>query len=217
MPYLICLSSFGFTLWLIQATLEKNPYRFKIKVVACAHFLLLGLGALFFSHLELNEYGLVYGLLFSFCGDLCLGLRSKGKIYLPLGLLFFIFAQVAFLSIFPFHFFNIALFAVTMLIQILAIGTLTLKFGLNLPSNIALLAMLYDFLLIGVFILAIGSYQEVPSMIGFLRLSASFMFLLSDSILFTHYFIRPKQKAQVCLYLLLYQSAQMIFAFTLWL
>jgi hypothetical protein len=216
MQYLICLSSLVFTLLLISATIANRPDRFRYKLVACAHFLLLGVGALIFSHPSTGESGLLFGLLLSFCGDVCLGLRSRGKIYFMLGILFFILAQFAYLNAFPFNAFNPVLFCVTMLIQMLVIAGLMLKFGLALPMDIAPFVLIYDFALIGVFTLALGQYIDLDSAVNLLRFCGAFAFLLSDSILFTVYYIRPKRKVQIILYLFLYHLAQTFYALSLW-
>jgi len=216
MQYLICLSSLIFTLLLIRATIDNRPDRFRYKLYACAHFLLLGFSAFLFAHPSGTEAGLLIGLAFSFGGDVCLGLRSKRKIYFPLGMLFFILAQFAYLSVFPFRYFNPVLFGVTMFIQILMIGGLMIKFGLELPMDVAPVVMIYDFALIGVFTLAAGQYFAEVSFINQLRFIGAFAFLLSDSVLFTVYFIRPKRKVQIFLYLFLYHLAQTLYALSLW-
>lgn len=216
MQYLICLSSLVFTLILIRATLDHHPDRFRYKVVACAHFVLLGFGAMLFAHPSVSEAGLLIGLSFSFCGDICLGLRLKRRIYFPSGMLFFIFAQFAYLSVFAFRFFNPMLFGVTMFIQILMIAGLMMKFGFDLPLDAAPVVLIYDFALVGVFTLALGQCIASASSINLLRLCGASAFLLSDSILFTVYYIRPTRKVQIILYLFLYHLAQTLFALSLW-
>jgi len=216
MQYLICLSSLIFTLNLICATLDNRPDRLKYKLYACAHFLLMGFAAFIFAHPAVTEAGLLIGLSFSFCGDVCLGLRSKRKIYFPLGMLFFIFAQFAYLNVFSFHFFSPVLFGVTMFVQILLIAGLMMKFGLDLPMDVAPVLLIYDFALVGVFTLAFGQYLAAASFINLLRFCGALAFLLSDLILFTVYYIRPKRKVQIVLYLLLYHLAQTLFALSLW-
>lgn len=217
MPYIITVSSLLFTFQLIRVTLQNNPHRFTYKVIACVHFLLLGMTATLFVPVAKSEIGLLYGLFFSFVGDIFLGLRSKRKIHFNCGLFFFILAQFAYLSVFAFSSFNVLVFAITMLIQSMVIAALIRYRGLDLPVNIVPFVLLYDFILISVFTLAFGSYFQEPSLIHFLRLSGALFFLLSDSILFTVYFIRPKSKVQILLYMAFYHLAQLLYAFTLWL
>ncbi|MGB7595812.1 MAG: lysoplasmalogenase [Erysipelotrichaceae bacterium] len=216
MQYLICLSSLVFTLLLIRATLEHSPDRFRYKLFACAHFVVLGLGAWLFAHPAGAEAGLLIGLVFSFGGDACLGLRHKRKIYFPLGMLFFILAQFAYLSVFSFRYFNPVVFGVAMFIQILLIAALMMKFGLDLPMDVAPVVLIYDFALVGVFTLALGQYLAAASGINLLRFWGASAFMLSDSILFTVYYIKPKRKVQIILYLLFYHLAQTLFALSLW-
>jgi uncharacterized membrane protein YhhN len=217
MPYIITVSSLVFTFLLIRATLLNDPNRFTFKLIACAHFLLLGVSAMLFTSISKGETGILYGLLFSFCGDIFLGLRSRGKIFFNLGFAFFLVAQFAYLSIYSFSSFSMLVFAVTLFIQITGVTIFLLKQGLELSVNTAPFILLYDFILVGVFTLALGTYNLDNSWIHLLRLCGALFFLLSDSILFTVYFIRPKRKVQIILYLSLYHCAQLLYAFTLWL
>jgi uncharacterized membrane protein YhhN len=217
MPYIIIVSSLVFTFLLIRATLLNDPNRFTFKLIACGHFLLLGMSAMLFATVSKGETGILYGLLFSFCGDIFLGLRSKGKLYFKLGFSFFILAQCAYLSIYAFSSFNILIFVVMVFIQIIGVTGLLSKTGLDLPVNTVPFILLYDLVLVGVVTLAFGNYVQDHSWIHLLRLAGALFFLLSDTILFTVYFIRPKRKVQIILYLSLYHCAQLLYAFTLWL
>lgn len=143
-----------------------------------------------------GEVGLLYGLFFSFVGDIFLGLRSKRKIYFNCGLFFFILAQFAYLSVFAFSSFNILVFAITMFIQSMVIAALIRYRGLDLPVNIVPFVLLYDFILISVFTLAFGSYFQEPSLIHFLRFSGrfSFCFPTRSSLLSTSSVLKVKYR-----------------------
>ncbi len=217
MIVLIPLSSLVFTILLIFATLNDSPDRLWFKLMACAHFVVLGLGAFVYADPTIREYGILFGLSLSFLGDLFLALRHQSKRYFVLGIAFFTLAQFAYLSIYPWTSFHYPVFVIALSLQILTLWAFSQKGVLELPNKILPLLLLYDLALVAMVSFAFGLYSFEPNPVTLLRLASSLAFFLSDSILFMVYFIKPKKKARVYIaYLLLYHFAQTLIALSLW-
>lgn len=212
----IPLSSLVFTILLIAATLNDSPDRLWFKLMACAHFVVLGLGAFVYADPTTREYGILLGLVLSFLGDLFLALRRRSKNYFVLGIAFFTLAQFAYLSIYPWTSFQYPVFVIAFTLQILTLWAFGQKGVLELPHKILPFLILYDLALVAMVSFTSGLYSFEPNPVTLLRLVSSSAFFLSDSILFMVYFIKPKKKARVVAYLLLYHFAQTLIALSLW-
>ncbi len=216
MPIIFTVSAIFFLFLLIRLSLTTDSkMRFIIKVIACFHFVLLGLWASFTSVLSTSDSFIIIGLIVSFMGDFTLGLKHRFKIALPLGILFFAVAQ----------FFYILHFGISHLTLYLLIpfGILMFLFGyrafhsdqyrfqgLNIP--VAVYAGLMTLTLVA----SVVHFWNLPTISSQLSLLGVILFFISDFTLVHVYFYQKKSKTSIVLYLTCYHIGQLLLALSLW-
>lgn len=211
---LVC--SLIFTTILIWASLLESPHRFWIKLVACAQFVILAYVARYYAILTPDDHAILVGLIFAFFGDMFLGLRKVSSVFFLLGILMFTLTHLAYLSALVFQWDLLKVFAFLAICQVLFIVLSSRSKTIKVHGLIKPLIMLYDLCLIAVTSLSFVTLMSTQTPTVWIRFIASLAFLISDTILFGVYFMKPKTKPQIISYLALYHLAQTLYALSLW-
>lgn len=212
---LVC--SLIFTMILIWASLLESPHRFWIKLIACAQFVILAYVARYTTILSPDDNAILIGLVFAFFGDTFLGLRKVSSVFFLMGILMFTLTHLAYLSAMVFQWDMLKAFGVLALSQGLFIYFSSRGKTIKVHGLIKPLIILYDLCLIAVASLSFVTLLASPIPAIRFRFIASMAFLISDTILFGVYFVKPKTKPQIIAYLALYHLAQTLYAVSLWL
>lgn len=202
---------------LIRVTfLSHTKYRFLIKLITCLHFLGLGMYAILNHPVNLIKYLLFMGLLFSFIGDVFLGLKHRIKIGFLIGIGAFSIAQLYYLIYLQLSHFSFIPFILS--IFFLLIFWYYIKHSKNIEfTQKAYFLFVYIFLLSSTFFSSI-SYLSSNYNYASLLLSIGFIsFFISDIALFHVYFLKQKIDYLKIIYLLFYHFAQILIAYFLWL
>lgn len=201
---------------LIRATLNHSKTRLGIKMVTCALFVWLALIPAAKGRLNPSDVWILGGLGLSFMGDLALGLKTRGSVFMVVGLGFFTLAQFAYLRGFPIQVGGLWIWLGLCLFQTWILKRLYSRRPVELPRPIRLPVMLYDCLLVGVLALAVTAVLNDPSLKNWVRFGAGLTFTLSDTLLFGVYFAKPAKASETVAYLSLYHLAQILYALSLW-
>lgn len=212
---LVC--SLIFTTILIWASLLESPNRFWIKLIACAQFVILAYVARYYAMITPDDNAILIGLIFAFFGDVFLGLRKVSKVFFLMGLLMFTLTHLAYLSALEFQWDMFETFVILAIAQGLFFYLSSKGKIIKVHGLIRPLILLYDFCLLAVASLSFVTLISTQTPIQWIRFIASMAFLVSDSILFGVYFVKPKTKAQIITYLGLYHLAETLYALSLWL
>ena len=216
MIYLYLLSNLIFVTLLIQYTFKgESNTRFIIKMIACFHFVGLALFALTTKGYNSREIFLVVGLIFSFFGDLALGLKYKYRHALVLGLLFFMGAQVMYIISFGFNEFTLMIWLPLIMIGCIMAWRIRKnkhysfrKMGLGVIIYACLLSLMMSS--------ALSQWDLSLYSASFLCALGAILFLGSDFLLLHLYFYDHKKTSLVILYLILYHVGQNCLALSLW-
>jgi len=210
----------SYSVWLLLlirlTTSQSLKWRSWVKVITCAHFIVLGVGAVIEVGLHGNELFLILGLGCAFFGDLALGLKHKSKAMMGLGIGFFMLTMLMYST-----FFGINEVSIWLSIPIfLGLGLIYL----NISQS-----RLYDFKGFGPYVLMYGILLAImavtalsnslldPSNAAISRTLGALSLFLSDMILMHVYFYTIKKPNQITLYLVLYHVGQTLIALSLWL
>ena len=208
--YLICL-----TLLIRVTFLGHLKYRFIIKLITCLHFLALAVYAILNHPVPLLKYLLVMGLLFSFIGDIFLGLKHKIKIGFLVGLGAISIAQLYYLLYLQLSYFNYIPFILSILFLFFFWYYINHNKNIEFPQKAHFL-FVYVFLLSSTFFSSIfnlifhNNYSSLLLTIGFI------LFFISDITLFHVYFLKNKINSLKVIYLLFYHIGQILIAYFLW-
>jgi len=204
------------TLLIFVSIFKHSKYRLLIKLLTCAHYLGLALYAIHFNPIHLLKYLLAMGLIFSFIGDLFLGLKDKLKVGFLIGIGTFSVAQLYYLLYLQLSYFNYWPFILS--IVFILLFWQYVKFNPHIQfSQKAYFLIIYIILLSSTMFSSIfyliynQSYPNLILTIGFVS------FFISDMILFHVYFIEYKYKSLIIFYLIFYHIAQGLIAYSLWL
>jgi hypothetical protein len=217
MKELFVLSYILFLALLIRATfLNQIKYRLYLKLITCLHYLALGVYALLHHPVPLLKYLLVMGLIFSFIGDLFLGLKHRIKIGFLLGLGAFSIAQLYYLLYLQISNFNYIPFILSILFMFIFWKYIkdSPKFEFTHKSHFL---MIYIYLLSSTFFSAIFNLYtsyNIPNLILTIGFST---FFISDITLFHVYFLKAKINFLKIVYLFFYHLAQILIAYFMWL
>lgn len=215
MIYLYLLSNLIFVTLLIQLTFKgESNTRFITKMIACFHFVGLGLYALTTESLSHREIFLLLGLVLSFMGDLALGLKYKYKQALVLGLLLFMLAQVMYIISFGFNDFTWMIWLPLMLMGCFIAWRIRKNKHYEF-RNMGLGVIVYACLLSLMMSSALAQWDLNLYSASFLCALGAILFLGSDFLLLHLYFYDTKKTSLVILYLILYHVGQNFLAFSL--
>jgi uncharacterized membrane protein YhhN len=216
MIYLYVLSNVLFVALLIKFTFKgESNTRLIIKCVTSLHFVLLAIFALTYNGIDLDGTYLLLGLIFSFFGDLALGLKHKYRHALKLGLLTFMGAQIFYVLSF-----KITLESFMIWIPLLIFGSiLAIWIRKNRHYNFKKMGfgvIVYACLLSLMMSTALADWDLLLISASFLCALGAIFFLASDFLLLHLYFYDHKKTSPVILYLILYHVGQNLLAFSLW-
>jgi uncharacterized membrane protein YhhN len=184
-------------------------------LIACLHFVALALFALSTKQFNQREIFVSLGLIFSFIGDLALGLKYKYKQALILGLLFFMGAQVMYITSFGFNAYTFMIWFPLLLMMFFM--------GMHMQKNkhynfrkMELGVIIYACLLSLMMSTALAQWDLRLLSASFLCALGAVFFLGSDFLLLHLYFYDHKKTSLVILYLILYHLGQNLLALSLW-
>lgn len=204
------------TLLIFVSIFKHSKYRLILKLITCSHYLGLALYTIHNQPINLLKYLLMMGLIFSFLGDLFLGLKDKLKIGFLLGIGTFSIAQLYYLLYLQLSQFNYWPFILSIIFILLFWQYVRFNPHIRFTQK-AYFLIVYVFLLSSTMfssIFHLAYNQSYPILI----LSIGFMsFFISDMILFHVYFIEHKYKSLILFYLIFYHFAQCLIAYSLWL
>ncbi|NTW96217.1 MAG: lysoplasmalogenase [Erysipelotrichaceae bacterium] len=216
MIYYYLVSNLLFVCLLIQFTFKgESNIRFIIKLIACLHFVALALFALSTKQFNQKEIFLCLGLVFSFFGDLALGLKYKYKQALKFGLLLFMGAQVMYIISFGFNAYTFMIW-IPLLLMMYFMGVRIRKNKHYNFKNMGLGVIVYACLLSLMMSTALAQWDLRLLSASFLCALGAILFLGSDFLLLHLYFYDHKKTSLVILYLILYHVGQNCLALSLW-
>lgn len=197
---------------LIRVTfLNHTKYRFLLKVLTCSHFLGLGLVSMFIKEIPLLEYLILIGLIFSFIGDVFLGLKDSIKIGFILGVSSFSIAQLYYLLYFQMNHFNIFPFIFSLFFMLMFWRYVKQNEKIDFPSR-AYFLFVYIFLLSSTLFSSIFNLIYYHNELNLILMLGCILFFLSDITLFHVYFLKEKINILKIIYLLFYHIAQLLIA-----
>lgn len=204
------------TLLIFVSTFKHSKFRLILKLLTCAHYLGLALYAIHYNPINLLKYLLAMGLIFSFFGDLFLGLKDKLKVGFLIGIGAFSLTQLYYLLYLQLSYFNYWPFILSIVFILFFWQYVKYNPYINFTQK-AYFLIVYIFLLSSTMFSSIfllmdnQSYPNLLLTIGFVS------FFISDIILFHVYFIEYKYKSLIIFYIIFYHFAQCLIAYSLWL
>lgn len=212
MDKLFTISYFISLTLLIRVTfLNRNKYRFLLKIITCFHYLGLGIFSVLIKDVPLLKYVLLIGLLFSFIGDIFLGLKDTIKIGFILGVSAFSIAQLYYLLYFQMNFFSIIPFILSLVFMFLFWIYVRNNPKIEFPSK-AYFLFVYIFLLSSTFFSSIENLIYYHNELNLILMIGCILFFVSDITLFHVYFLKEKVSILKIIYLLSYHVAQLLIA-----
>ena len=212
MDKIFTISYFFFLTLLIRATFLNRPkYRLLLKINTCAHFLGLGIYAALTRDIHLLDYLLVMGLVFSFIGDVFLGLKNKLKIGFILGVSSFSIAQLYYLLYLQMYNFNYLPFIFSIIFMLLFWLYIKNNQKIDFPSKAYFLSV-YIFLLSSTLFSSIINLIVYHTELNLILMIGFLLFFISDITLFHVYFLKKKINSLKIVYLLFYHIAQILIA-----
>lgn len=197
---------------LIRVTfLNRNKYRFLLKIITCSHYLGLGIFSVLIKDVPLLKYVLLIGLIFSFIGDIFLGLKDTIKIGFILGVSAFSIAQLYYLLYFQMNFFSIIPFILSLVFMFLFWIYVRNNPKIEFPSK-AYFLFVYIFLLSSTFFSSIENLIYYHNELNLILMIGCILFFISDITLFHVYFLKEKVSILKIIYLLSYHVAQLLIA-----
>lgn len=217
MDKLFTISYFFFLTLLIRVTfLNRKKYRFTLKIITCTHFLGLGIYSALTKDIHLLDYFLILGLIFSFIGDVFLGLKDKIKIGFILGVSSFSIAQLYYLLFLQINNFNYIPFILSIGFMFLFWRYVTDNQKIEFPSK-AYFLFVYIFLLSSSSFSSIFYFINNSTEVNFILMTGFVLFFISDITLFHVYFLKKKIDYLKIVYLLFYHIAQILIAIYIYL
>jgi len=214
-PFIISYSVW-LSLLIRLTTSNALKWRFLVKMITCAHFLVLAGWAGIKYGLNDKALFLILGLGCSFLGDLALGLKYKSNWMMGLGFGFFMSAMLLYSS-----FFGINEVSIWLSIPIfLGLGLIFLNISQSKLydfKGFGPFVLLYGILLAIMAVTALSNSLLYPSNAAISRTLGALSLFLSDMILMHVYFYTIKKPNQITLYLVLYHGGQCLIALSLWL
>lgn len=217
MDKLFTISYFFFLTLLIRVTfLNRKKYRFTLKIITCTHFLGLGIYSALTKDIHLLDYFLILGLIFSFIGDVFLGLKDKIKIGFILGVSSFSIAQLYYLLFLQINNFNYIPFILSIGFMFLFWRYVTDNQKIEFPSKVY-------FLFVYIFLLSSSSFSSIfyfinnSTEINLILMTGFVLFFISDITLFHVYFLKKKIDYLKIVYLIFYHIAQILIAIYIYL
>ena len=217
MDKLFTISYFFFLTLLIRVTfLNRKKYRFTLKIITCTHFLGLGIYSALTKDIHLLDYFLILGLIFSFIGDVFLGLKDKIKIGFILGVSSFSIAQLYYLLFLQINNFNYIPFILSIGFMFLFWRYVTDNQKIEFPSKVY-------FLFVYIFLLSSSSFSSIfyfinnSTEINLILMTGFVLFFISDITLFHVYFLKKKIDYLKIVYLMFYHIAQILIAIYIYL
>ena len=197
---------------LIRVTfLNHNKYRFLLKIFACSHFLGLGIVSVLIKEVSLLEYLLLIGLIFSFIGDIFLGLKNSIKTGFILGVSSFSIAQLYYLLYFQMSYFSIIPFILSIVFMLIVYSYIRNNSKIEFPSK-AYFLFIYIFLLSSTLFSSIENLIQYHNELNLILMLGCVLFFISDITLFHVYFLKEKVSMLKIIYLLFYHVAQLLIA-----
>ncbi len=197
---------------LIRVTfLNRSKYRFLLKIIACSHFLGLGIYSVLIRDVTLLEYLLLIGLIFSFIGDVFLGLKDSIKVGFILGVSSFSIAQLYYLLYFQMSYFNIIPFILSLVFMLIFWRYVRNNPRIEFPSK-AYFLFVYIFLLSSTLFSSILNLIHYHNELNLILMLGCILFFISDITLFHVYFLKEKVSILKIIYLLFYHVAQLLIA-----
>lgn len=197
---------------LIRVTfLNHNKYRFLLKIIACGHFLGLGIVSVLIKDVSLLEYLLLIGLIFSFIGDIFLGLKNSIKTGFILGVSSFSIAQLYYLLYFQMSYFSIIPFILSIVFMLIVYRYIRNNSKIEFPSK-AYFLFIYIFLLSSTLFSSIENLIQYHNELNLILMLGCVLFFISDITLFHVYFLKKKINIHKIIYLLSYHIAQLLIA-----
>jgi len=203
------------TLLIIVSIFKHSKYRLIIKLITCTHYLGLALYAIHFQPINLLKYLLMMGLIFSFLGDIFLGLKDKLKLGFLIGIGKFSIAQLYYLLYLQLSQFNYWPFILSIIFILLFWQYVKYNPHIRFTQK-AYFLIVYVFLLSSTMFSSIFYYAMMPNYSSLVLLVGFIAFFISDMILFHVYFIEHKYKSLIFFYLIFYHFAQCLIAYSLW-
>lgn len=197
---------------LIRVTfLNHSKYRFLLKIIACSHFLSLSIYSVLVRNVTLLEYLLLMGLVFSFIGDILLGLKDSIKIGFILGVSSFSIAQLYYLLYFQMSYFNIIPFILSLIFMFIFWRYVRNNSKIEFPSK-AYFLFIYIFLLSSTLFSSILNLIHYHNELNLILMLGCILFFISDITLFHVYFLKNKINLLKIIYLIFYHIAQLLIA-----
>jgi len=214
--YFIISYIIALTLLIYVSIFKHSKYRLIIKLITCTHYLGLALFMIINHSIPLLKYLLVMGLIFSFIGDLFLGLKEKLKLGFLIGIGSFSITQLYYLLYLQLSHFNYWPFVLSIIYILLFWQYVKLNPHIQFTQK-AYFLIVYIFLLSSTMFSSIFHLiynQSYPILLLTIGLVS---FFISDMILFHVYFIKHKYNSLILFYLIFYHFAQCLIAYFLWL
>lgn len=212
MDKIFTISYFISLILLIRVTfLNHSKYRFLLKIITCSHFLGLGIYSVLVRDVSLLEYLLLMGLVFSFIGDIFLGLKDSIKIGFILGVSSFSIAQLYYLLYFQMSYFNIIPFILSLVFMFIFWRYIRNNSKIDFPSK-AYFLFIYIFLLSSTLFSSVLNLIHYHNELNLILMLGCILFLISDITLFHVYFLKNKINRLIIIYLVLYHLAQLLIA-----
>ncbi len=212
MDKIFTISYFISLILLIRVTfLNHSKYRFLLKIITCSHFLGLGIYSVLVRDVSLLEYLLLMGLVFSFIGDIFLGLKDSIKIGFILGVSSFSIAQLYYLLYFQMSYFNIIPFIFSLIFMLIFWRYIRNNSKIDFPSK-AYFLFIYIFLLSSCLFSSIINLIYYHNELNLILMIGCILFFISDITLFHVYFLRNKINLLKIIYLIFYHLAQLLIA-----
>lgn len=212
MDKIFTISYFVSLTLLIRVTfLNHKKYRFFLKILTCSHFLGLGIVSVLIKDIPLLDYLILIGLIFSFIGDVFLGLKDKIKIGFILGVSSFSIAQLYYLLYFQMNYFNVIPFILSLIFMFIFWRYIRNNTKIDFPSK-AYFLFIYIFLLSSTLFSSIFNLIYYHNELNLILMIGCILFFISDITLFHVYFLKEKVSILKIIYLLFYHIAQLLIA-----
>lgn len=212
MDKIFTISYFVSLTLLIRVTfLNHKKYRFLLKILTCSHFLGLGIVSVLIKDVPLLDYLILIGLIFSFIGDVFLGLKDKIKIGFILGVSSFSIAQLYYLLYFQMNYFNVIPFILSLIFMFIFWRYIKRNTKIEFPSK-AYFLFIYIFLLSSTLFSSIFNLVYYHNELNLILMIGCILFFISDITLFHVYFLKEKVSILKIIYLLFYHIAQLLIA-----
>jgi len=180
-------------------------------MITCSHFLAFGIFSVLIKDVPLLKYLLLLGLIFSFIGDIFLGLKDSIKIGFILGVSSFSIAQLYYLLFFQLSNFSIIPFILSLIFMFGFWRYIRNNSKIDFPSK-AYFLFIYIFLLSSSLFSSIFYLIYYHNELNLILMLGCALFFISDIILFHVYFLKNKINGLKIFYLIFYHLAQLLIA-----